>query len=182
MYHLLVSLEPPVNLRYITVVTPLLIFITAGKPYCSDLVSSDRHSTQPESNSSYTRPSTFAANMSDGRMYLYLQSPRDSLIDLGLVHTFYHTSRLHDPVLTTPSTVNDARAMRIAEIMTDFRNLQHYLSQLRATPTAEEYYLEGYSLLRSCASEAQTILQTPFSASTGASSGDPEREKQQLKT
>ncbi|KAF3032940.1 hypothetical protein E8E11_001128 [Didymella keratinophila] len=78
--------------------------------------------------------------------------------------------------------LNDARAMRIAEIMTDFRNLQHYLSQLRATPTAEEYYLEGYSLLRSCASEAQTILQTPFSASTGASSGDPEREKQQLKT
>lgn len=120
--------------------------------------------------------------MSDGRMYLYLQSPRDSLVDLGLVHTFYHTSRLHDLVLTTPSTVNDARAMRIAEIMTDFRNLQHYLSQLRATPTAEEYYLEGYSLLRSCASEAQTILQTPFSASTGASSGDPEREKQQLKT
>ncbi|KAH6621785.1 hypothetical protein C7974DRAFT_210968 [Boeremia exigua] len=78
--------------------------------------------------------------------------------------------------------LNDARAMRVAEIMTDFRNLQHYLSQLRATPTAEEYYLEGYSLLRSCASEAQTILQTPFSASTGASTGDPEREKQQLKT
>ena len=80
------------------------------------------------------------------------------------------------------AAVNDARAMRIAEIMTDFRNLQHYLSQLRATPTAEEYYLEGYSLLRSCASEAQTILQTPFSASTGASSGDPERERQQLNT
>jgi len=66
--------------------------------------------------------------------------------------------------------------------MTDFRNLQHYLSQLCATPTAEEYYLEGYSLLRTCASEAQTILQTPFSVSTGATTGDPEREKQQLKT
>ncbi|KZM28572.1 hypothetical protein ST47_g278 [Ascochyta rabiei] len=87
-----------------------------------------------------------------------------------------------DLVTDYTSTVNDARAMRIAEIMTDFRNLQHYLSQLRATPTAEEYYLEGYSLLRSCASEAQTILQTPFSASTGASTGDPERERQQLKT
>ena len=92
---------------------------------------------------------------------------------------------LQDPAMYTATerctdhtaAVNDARAMRIAEIMTDFRNLQHYLSQLRATPTAEEYYLEG-----SCASEAQTILQTPFSASTGASSGDPERERQQLKT
>ncbi|KAG9197849.1 hypothetical protein B5807_11323 [Epicoccum nigrum] len=78
--------------------------------------------------------------------------------------------------------LNGVRAMRVAEIMTDFRNLQHYLSQLRATPTAEEYYLEGYSLLRACSTEAQTILQTPFSATTGTSPSDPEREKQQLKT
>ena len=65
--------------------------------------------------------------------------------------------------------------------MNDFRNLQYYLVQLRATPTAEEYYLEGYSLLRQCTSEAQTILETPFAASSGAPGGDPEREKQQLK-
>ncbi|KAI4645159.1 hypothetical protein J4E93_005959 [Alternaria ventricosa] len=77
--------------------------------------------------------------------------------------------------------LNDARAMRIAEIMTDFRNLQHYLVQLRATPTAEEYYLEGYSLLRQCTSEAQAILQTPFSGSASTGSGDPEAEKQQLR-
>ncbi|OAG11575.1 uncharacterized protein CC84DRAFT_40620 [Paraphaeosphaeria sporulosa] len=77
--------------------------------------------------------------------------------------------------------LNDARAMRIAEIMNDFRNLQHYLSQLRASPTAEEYYLEGYSLLRQCSSEAQSILTTPFAATSGATGGDPEREKQQLR-
>ncbi|KAH7093521.1 hypothetical protein FB567DRAFT_175546 [Paraphoma chrysanthemicola] len=77
--------------------------------------------------------------------------------------------------------LNDARAMRVAEIMTDFRNLQHYLIQLRASPTAEEYYLEGYSLLRQCQSEAQTILQTPFAGHTGASAGDPEQEKRQLR-
>ncbi|CAN9157331.1 unnamed protein product [Alternaria alternata] len=72
--------------------------------------------------------------------------------------------------------LNDARAMRVAEIMTDFRNLQHYLVQLRATPTAEEYYLED-----SARSEAQTILQTPFSGSASSGSGDPESEKQQLR-
>ncbi|KAF2850413.1 hypothetical protein T440DRAFT_87223 [Plenodomus tracheiphilus IPT5] len=77
--------------------------------------------------------------------------------------------------------LNDARAIRIAEIMTDFRNLQHYLVQLRATPTAEEYYLEGYSLLRECTTEAQSILQQPFAGSAGAATGDPERERQQLK-
>ena len=71
--------------------------------------------------------------------------------------------------------------MRVAEIMSDFRNLQYYLTQLQATPTAEEYYLEGYSLLRQCISEAQTILQTPFSGGTGAATGNPERERQQLK-
>ncbi|EOA87524.1 hypothetical protein ACJQWK_09044 [Exserohilum turcicum] len=77
--------------------------------------------------------------------------------------------------------LNDARAMRVAEIMTDFRNLQHYLVQLRATPTAEEYYLDGYSLLRQCTSEAQAILQTPFASSTSSGAGDPEYEKRQLK-
>ena len=70
--------------------------------------------------------------------------------------------------------------MRVAEIMTDFRNLQHYLVQLRASPTAEEYYLEGYSLLRECKSEAQTTLQTPFSGSSDTGMEDPERERQQL--
>ncbi|KAF2119437.1 hypothetical protein BDV96DRAFT_610453 [Lophiotrema nucula] len=76
---------------------------------------------------------------------------------------------------------NDARAIRVAEIMTDFRNLQYYLSQLRATPTAEEYYLEGYSLLRQCSTEAQQILEAPFSAGRTSPNGDPEREKAQLK-
>ena len=65
--------------------------------------------------------------------------------------------------------------------MTDFRNLQYYLSQLRASPTAEEYYLEGYSLLRQCSAEAQAILDAPFAASSAAPQGDSEREKQQLR-
>ncbi|KAF2186228.1 hypothetical protein K469DRAFT_687224 [Zopfia rhizophila CBS 207.26] len=78
--------------------------------------------------------------------------------------------------------LNDARAIRVAEIMTDFRNLQYYLSQLRVTPTAEEYYLEGYSLLRQCTSEAQAILDAPFSAATTSPGGDAEREKAQLKS
>ena len=79
------------------------------------------------------------------------------------------------------TAVNDARAIRVAEIMTDFRNLQYYLNQLQPRPTAEEYYLEGYSLLRECSAEAQTILEAPFAANNGAPGGDPELEKQQLR-
>jgi hypothetical protein len=82
---------------------------------------------------------------------------------------------------TSFPTVNDARAIRVAEIMTDFRNLQYYLNQLHVTPTAEEYYLEGYALLRQCTSEAQAVLGTPFAAGTSTPGGDPEREKQQLR-
>lgn len=77
--------------------------------------------------------------------------------------------------------MNDARAIRIAEIMGDFRSLQHYLVSLRIAPTAEEYYLEGYSLLRQCIAEARAILDAPFAGSNVPPGGDLEREKTQLR-
>lgn len=172
----------PTNLSYITVATPLLIFITADKP------------RSPGSNSA----SISDHSHQDQRLPLHRLHSSPTCLTAVSTTTFHgnhdclghynNTTLLPNPLcfqdlsLTILLAVNDARAMRVAEIMTDFRNLQHYLSQLRATPTAEEYYLEGYSLLRQCTSEAQTILQTPFSASTGATTGDPERERQQLKT
>ena len=57
--------------------------------------------------------------------------------------------------------------MRITEIMTDFRNLQHYIAQVTVTPTAEEYNLEGYRLLRACQREAQQLLNEPFNTPAG---------------
>ena len=60
--------------------------------------------------------------------------------------------------------------------MTDYRNLQYYIRQIQATPTAEEYYLEGYSLLRQCAAEAQAVLNAPFAATTTSPGGNAERE------
>ncbi|KAJ9664258.1 hypothetical protein H2201_005250 [Coniosporium apollinis] len=78
--------------------------------------------------------------------------------------------------------LNDARAMRVAEIMTDFRNLQHYIAQIRISPTAEEYYLEGYALIRQCVAEGRSILAVPFSASSVPPSGNPEAEKAQLRS
>ena len=66
--------------------------------------------------------------------------------------------------------------------MTDFRNLQYYIAQIRATPTAEEYYLEGYSLLRQCAAEAQAVLAAPFAAATTSPGGNSEQGKAQLRS
>lgn len=65
--------------------------------------------------------------------------------------------------------------------MTDFRNLQHYVAQIRASPEPEEYYLEGFAVLRHCAAEAQAVLSAPFSA-TPSPDGDPEQEMAQLRS
>lgn len=72
--------------------------------------------------------------------------------------------------------------MRVAEIVSDFRNLQHYMAQIQANPSAEEYYLPGYSLLRACITEAQAVLAAPYNyASSANPGGDLEAEKAQLR-
>ncbi|OCL10467.1 hypothetical protein AOQ84DRAFT_374888 [Glonium stellatum] len=77
---------------------------------------------------------------------------------------------------------NDARAFRVTEIMGDYRNLQYYISQIRVTPSAEEYYLPGYSLLRQCSADAQALLAAPFAATTTSPGGNPELERAQLRS
>lgn len=71
--------------------------------------------------------------------------------------------------------------MRVAEIVSDFRNLQHYIAQIQASPSAEDYYLQGYTLLRASITEAQAVLASPYSFGNGADpEGDEEAEKSQL--
>lgn len=71
--------------------------------------------------------------------------------------------------------------MRVAEIISDFRNLQHYLASIRANPSAQEYYEEGYIVLRQCATEAQALLSQPFVSQALSPRGDEEQEKMQLR-
>jgi hypothetical protein len=77
-------------------------------------------------------------------------------------------------------TDNETRAIRVAEIMTDFRNLQYYLATLQANPPPEDYYLEGYSLLRACVAEGQTVLTSSYHHTSQNPSGNVETEKAQL--
>lgn len=69
--------------------------------------------------------------------------------------------------------------MRVAEIMADFRNIQNYISSIRANPSAEEYNEEGYLVLRRCVAEAQALLSQPFQTQPGGR-GDDEQDKIQL--
>ncbi|KAF2399556.1 hypothetical protein EJ06DRAFT_56852 [Trichodelitschia bisporula] len=77
--------------------------------------------------------------------------------------------------------LNEARAMRVAELMWDFRNLQHYMTQVKMDVTPEEYYLEGYMMLRACVSEAQAVLASQYANPATHPRGNLEAEKEQLR-
>lgn len=85
------------------------------------------------------------------------------------------------PFADTDHVVNQARAMRISEIMTDFRNLQNYIASIRAAPSAEEYNEDGFVLLRRCESEARLLLQQDFNMASPGQRGDEEQQKMQLR-
>ena len=78
------------------------------------------------------------------------------------------------------SSVNDARAMRVAEVMTDFRTIQHRLNALQANPSDREAQLPGYSALRQCKIEGQALLATPFQTLPPGGNGGSEQTRQQL--
>ncbi|EMC92137.1 hypothetical protein BAUCODRAFT_277169 [Baudoinia panamericana UAMH 10762] len=76
--------------------------------------------------------------------------------------------------------LNQARAMRVAEIMADYRNIQNFIAAIRASPSAEEYSEEGYVILRRCVAAAQALLQQPFQPLNGGHR-DAEQDKQHLR-
>jgi len=82
--------------------------------------------------------------------------------------------------LLTVRPVNDARAMRIAEVMNDFSTIQHKISQYRVNPPQGDYHLAGYAILRQCHAEAQAVLATHFDPGSvqGSGSSDDQTKRQ----
>ena len=79
------------------------------------------------------------------------------------------------------SAVNEARAMRVAEVINDFHLIQRKMSQYQATPSPDEYHEEGYEVLRQCRAEAQAVLAAPFQNELlQVPRGPGEAEKRQL--
>ncbi|PGH18914.1 hypothetical protein AJ80_04333 [Polytolypa hystricis UAMH7299] len=75
--------------------------------------------------------------------------------------------------------VNEARALRVAEIMNDFRTLQIHIAQLKSDPPQGEEFQAGYVVMRQCIAEAQTILSYQFQT-VQSLQGDGDFEKVQL--
>lgn len=63
--------------------------------------------------------------------------------------------------------VNEARALRVVELMNDFRTIQlhiaSHVSRAQASPPDQQsYYTDGYVVLRQCSTEAQALLASNF--------------------
>ncbi|KIW69428.1 hypothetical protein PV04_05305 [Phialophora macrospora] len=95
------------------------------------------------------------------------------------------SSDLANSAFSMADGLNEARAMRVMELMNDFRTLQIHITSLitrsEATPPDQQsYYLDGYVVLRQCAAESQAVLAGHFNpGSLGIQAGNvPETEVQ----
>ncbi|RAO64482.1 uncharacterized protein BHQ10_000494 [Talaromyces amestolkiae] len=78
--------------------------------------------------------------------------------------------------------LNDARAMRVAELINDYRTLQHHISQQLASVPMGNTQQEGYRVLAQSSASAQRLLAAGFSSMPIEDQGsDPEMERAQLR-
>lgn len=76
--------------------------------------------------------------------------------------------------------VNQARAVRVAELMNDYRTLLLHISQQQADASPEEYHEEGFTVLRECHTAAQRLLSANYHPCPVTGTGNAETEKAEL--
>ncbi len=59
-------------------------------------------------------------------------------------------------------TVNNARALRVTELMKDYRDIQGKIAAYSATPSEVAYNELGFVTLRQCHAEARALLNAPY--------------------
>ncbi|KAI8625711.1 hypothetical protein F5Y19DRAFT_479278 [Xylariaceae sp. FL1651] len=79
--------------------------------------------------------------------------------------------------------LNDYRAIRVADVLADFRNLQYYIAAAPTEPLhSEDYHTEGWAALRQCAMDGQHILNCAADVTVlQARGGEEEQVKTELK-
>lgn len=76
--------------------------------------------------------------------------------------------------------VNEARAMRVAEIINDYRTLLVHISQQRVNPSQEEYWEEGFVVLRKSLDDAQALMSANYEPCPVPGQGNLETQKAEL--
>lgn len=75
---------------------------------------------------------------------------------------------------------NDARAMRIAEVMTHYQAIQRQIAQYRVNPPPYQAQARGFIMLNQCHAEAQALLALPFNPGPSGTVSPGEQTKRQL--
>jgi hypothetical protein len=71
----------------------------------------------------------------------------------------------------------------VAELLSDFRTIQYYIAAADCNPAdMDDYYTEGWAVLRQCALDGQHILNCAADVTVPCASGGPEEQaKAELK-
>ncbi|KAJ3493634.1 hypothetical protein NLG97_g4611 [Lecanicillium saksenae] len=86
------------------------------------------------------------------------------------------------PLLTArPLAVNEYRIARVAEVLGDFRNLQHCIASANINaPCQADYFTSAWTLLRQCATDGQFILDCSADISFPVAQNEHEQKKLEL--
>lgn len=76
--------------------------------------------------------------------------------------------------------VNQARAMRVAEIINDYRTLLVHILQQKVNPSQEEYWEEGFVVLRKALDDAEGLMSANYQPRPVTGQGNAETEKAEL--
>ncbi|KAL4884829.1 hypothetical protein BJY04DRAFT_215277 [Aspergillus karnatakaensis] len=78
--------------------------------------------------------------------------------------------------------LNQARALRVAELMNDYRTLLLHISQLNVSVSPEDQGEEGYRVLKECLAAANALMASSYRPSPpSANASSEEAEKSQLR-
>ncbi|KAE8358241.1 hypothetical protein BDV27DRAFT_138028 [Aspergillus caelatus] len=77
--------------------------------------------------------------------------------------------------------LNDARALRMAEIFNDYRTLLVHISQQDIPVPAEDYYEPGYAVIRESLAAAQALMSSNYNPVPPTGRNDLEMEKAEFR-
>lgn len=73
--------------------------------------------------------------------------------------------------------LNEYRTARVAEVLSDFQNIQYYIAAAPVDPlNMDDYYTEGWAALRQCNLDGQHILNCGADTSVPQARGGPEEQ------
>ncbi|KAJ5287959.1 hypothetical protein N7478_003645 [Penicillium angulare] len=76
--------------------------------------------------------------------------------------------------------LNQARAVRVAELINDYRTLLLHISQQNVEVHPEDVYEEGYTVLRECHTAAQRLVSANYQPCPVTGQGSADTEKAEL--